>query len=264
MRDISKAKIEGEALFAIKVSAAVVCNFLIAMVAVAQPTSNAGEPTPMTGPAPKPTFESKLPKCQGDNPRGWSGCTGNFRFPNGNFYSGEWRNGNRDGVGILRIVSGGPTQNNNIGTKTPSIYFGQFHNGRLNGHGIWVLDNGVWYEGVFDANIYVRSSTQRPAELISDSEKFKIKCESFGLKYGSGDYAQCMLAQEKMANEAFENSAKREILNREAERRANAESTNSAINAFKAMGEISKPQWLSNPNCPSVLNARPGQYPGCN
>lgn len=191
-------------------------------------------------------------------------CFGSFTFPNGNSYVGEWRNSQRDGVGTLRIVSGGPTSNNNIGTRAPSIYVGEFRDGRLHGHGVWVVDNGDRYEGEFVMNVLVRVNQAETASFGNETEKFKKKCEAYGLKFGTGEFAQCMLTQERMANESMENSANRAIFNREAERRANAESTNSAINAFKAMGEISKPQWLSNPNCPSVLNARPGQNPGCN
>jgi hypothetical protein len=87
-----------------------------------------------------------------------------------------------------------------------------------------------------------------------------------------------MLTQEKMANKNAQKNADREVkkeiqrnhnAQREADRQASIElqkSANepSAIDWFRLANEFAKPpQWIPD-SCPSVLNARPGQYPGCN
>lgn len=129
-------------------------------------------------------------------------CFGAFTFPNGNSYLGEWKSSRRDGFGTLRIVSSGPTNPNNIGSKLPSTYVGEFRSGQLHGHGVWVVDNGERYEGEFSMNTLVRQDGVQTSSFGSDADKARKKCETYGLKFGSGDYAQCMLTQERLVNEA--------------------------------------------------------------
>lgn len=129
-------------------------------------------------------------------------CFGSFTFPNGNAYTGEWKNGRRDGVGTIRIVSRGPTNKNNIGSIAPSTYAGEFLQGQLSGRGVWIVDNGDRYEGEFVQNALISVRQYNITSFGTDSDKKRNKCESYGLNFGTGDFAQCMLLQERQSNEA--------------------------------------------------------------
>jgi hypothetical protein len=102
-----------------------------------------------------PKFRSDLPKCVGNDIRQWSLCQGSFTFPNGNTYTGEWNNGQREGNGEIRIVARGKLTETYIGSDTPAVYTGEFMGGRMNGHGVMVFDNGKTIEGNFRNNILV-------------------------------------------------------------------------------------------------------------
>lgn len=230
--------------------------------AFAQPSSSV-QVVPTTGNPSLPSVESKLGSCQGDNPRNGNMCIGSFTFPNGNSYNGEWRNGQRDGVGRMRIVAKGKSSQGYIGSATPSVYVGEFKGNMLNGHGVWVVDGGDRYEGEFINNILIQVSQNAVNSFGNDSEKFRKKCESYGLQFGSGDFAKCMMQLEQMSAVAAQNEADRSQRDKESRRAAEADASRQSLDAFKAMGEIAKPQWIPN-QCPQMLNARPGQYPGCN
>ena len=229
--------------------------------AIAQPTSTI-HITPTRG-NPPPTFESKLPYCQGNDPRGWNMCVGSFTFPNGNSYIGEWRNGQRDGVGKIRVLAKGQSSVSYIGSAVPSVYTGEFKNNMLNGYGVWIVDGGDRYEGQFVNNILVKVGQEAINEFGNDSVKLRKKCESYGLQFGTADFAKCMMQLEQMGTVAAQNDADRAQRERESQRQADASANQRSIDAFRAMGEIAKPQWIPN-QCPQMLNARPGQYPGCN
>lgn len=92
------------------------------------------------------TTNTAYPACQGQNPRSWDSCVGSYTFPNGNIYYGEWKRGLREGYGSLRVVVIGESDDNSIRFKTPGVYKGQFSNGRLNGFGIILYDNGEQFQ----------------------------------------------------------------------------------------------------------------------
>lgn len=238
----------------------------------AQPTATL-QITPSKG-NPPPTFESKLPYCRGNEPKTWNLCVGTFTFPNGNSYIGEWRNGQRDGVGKIRIVARGKSYEGYIGSEAPSIYTGEFKNNMLNGRGVWIVDGGDRYEGIFSNNILVRVDNEAVNIFGNDSSIFRKKCETYGLQFGTADFANCMIkleqlnaknAQADADRSQRERESQRQAAQRESEsqREAAAAANQRAIDGFRAMGEIAKPQWIQN-QCPQMLNARPGQYPGCN
>lgn len=247
---------------------------------LAQPTSNF-QISPLTGNFPLPAVESKLPSCRGDIILNWDMCVGSFTFPNGNSYSGEWRNGQRNGVGKMRIIAKGKTSDGYIGSAIPSFYFGEFKNNMLNGQGVWIVDGGDRYEGEFVNNILVQASQSSIRNFGNDSEKFRKKCESYGLQFGSSDFAKCMIQLEQITANAAQSEADRlqrdrearmkaaqaeadrSQRDREARMKADAEESRQGLEAFRVMGEIAKPRWIPD-QCPSMLNARPGQYPGCN
>jgi hypothetical protein len=96
---------------------------------------------------------SNLPACVGNNPREWNYCKGTFTYPNGNKYTGEYRNGKREGNGIIDVVAKGDPDNARIASNIHSTYTGQFSNDRINGYGVWAADNGYRYEGFFIDNL---------------------------------------------------------------------------------------------------------------
>ena len=85
-----------------------------------------------------------------------------------------------------------------------------------------------------------------------------------------------MLKQEEMANLNAEKNADRSLkkeMQKSAQVQIQAErdspknvqqisNETKAIDWFKLMNEIAKPQWIPN-QCPELLNAPPGQYSGC-
>jgi hypothetical protein len=97
--------------------------------------------------------QPRLPVCIGDNPHEWNGCRGTYTYPNGNKYTGEYRNGMREGRGVIDVVAKGDPSNTRITSNIHSRYTGQFSNDRINGYGVWVADNGYRYEGYFIDNL---------------------------------------------------------------------------------------------------------------
>ena len=166
-----------------------------------KPTFANGTITPEKNIKEVPTFLSRLPKCQGGDPKVWNACVGGYTFPNKNSYYGEWRNGLRDGVGQLKIIAKGESRSNFIGSDVPAIYVGEFKGSQLNGHGVWIEENGDRYEGEFIDNLLVFEKKDGVTVFGDDSDSFKKKCESYGLKFGTVEFAQCMLKLEQMVNQ---------------------------------------------------------------
>jgi len=101
-----------------------------------------------------PPAISKLPPCVGTDPKGWDNCAGSFRFSNGNFYIGEFKNGQRDGNGVLDIANKGcVTSFNCIGSMVHARYAGTFKDGKIDGYGTWIADDGEKYVGQFRMNL---------------------------------------------------------------------------------------------------------------
>jgi hypothetical protein len=118
----------------------------------------AAQPVPVAPPdvASAPAFaEPGVPNmlCTAPDMRQWDNCVGTFTYPNGNIYRGEFHRGMRDGIGALVIKAQGVSDGNNILSKEPSIYIGQFQGNRLNGHGVWITASGAAYAGTFVNNI---------------------------------------------------------------------------------------------------------------
>ena len=106
------------------------------------------------------TPSTSLSYCRGNDPVVWNNCIGTYTYPNGNKYTGEYRNGQRDGKGTMYIVAKGVSNKDYIGSNVPSTYVGEFRNGRLNGHGVWTTQNGDRFEGTFVDNILVKQDSK--------------------------------------------------------------------------------------------------------
>ena len=206
-----------------------------------------------------PTFVSTLPKCKGVNPVEWDECVGGYVYPNKNAYYGEWRGGERQGVGQLKVMAKGTSDSTHIRATAPAIYVGEFEAGRLKGHGVWIDKTGSRYEGEFSENLLIQENKLGVTVFGDDTDKFKNKCTSYGLKFGTKEFANCMLSQEKMANNNAQLAVTRAA---EKESRERSRETK-AIDWFRLANEFAQPRWIPD-TCPSILNARPGQYPGCN
>lgn len=84
--------------------------------------------------------KSKLPKCEGANPKLWNNCFGKYQNPQGDFYSGEWKNGAMHGNGELI-------------TKDKIRYIGQFKMDTIEGMGSLYDRNGnLYFKGQFIKN----------------------------------------------------------------------------------------------------------------
>lgn len=121
----------------------------------------------------QPTIESEvasqsrsLANCAGNDVASWDGCLGTYTYKNGNTYTGEFRKGKRDGNGKIRIVAKGKSDETGIRSEVPATYEGQFKKDKISGQGVWVLDTGERYEGVFRNNVYVgKPKTEKTPEV---------------------------------------------------------------------------------------------------
>ena len=108
----------------------------------------------------KPTAKRKvqtasvdMQQCSGINPKKWDSCFGTYTYRNGNTYTGEYKNGLRDGKGTIRIVAKGQPNEKTIASNVPSTYTGEFKDDRINGYGTWIFDDGTKIEGKFINNL---------------------------------------------------------------------------------------------------------------
>lgn len=142
---------------------------------------------------------SKLPACTGSNPQNWNNCIGTLTYGNGNIYTGEYRNGVREGVGKIRIVAKGTSNANTIASNIPATYEGEWRGNRINGHGIWTTDDGKKYEGDFVDNILIRQgpkiyNTQSPLPEATTQLKQEVKIEGvIGSTYDKSSGANFVL-----------------------------------------------------------------------
>lgn len=65
---------------------------------------------------------------------------------------GEFHHGQREGFGVIVINASGVSDHDNILSQEPSICAGEFHDGRMNGHGVWFTKSGAGYSGTFIDN----------------------------------------------------------------------------------------------------------------
>lgn len=100
----------------------------------------------------------------------WNECVGTYTYGDGNIYHGEFREGTRDGFGMLEIKFIGQSSYMNVGWDEPAIYVGSFKHGRLNGHGLLIAKSGVAYAGTFKDNIAQSDLTRKecPGEASTD------------------------------------------------------------------------------------------------
>lgn len=232
---------------------------LTANQVTARPASTSGQLTPEKEVKEIPTFVSQLPQCQGYEPQKWDACVGAFVFPNKNSYFGEWRKGERDGVGQLKVMAKGESKYAFIRSDMPAIYVGQFKRGQLNGHGVWIDQNGDRYEGEFKANLLVFERKDGATVFGDDSDKLKKKCESYGLKFGTSEFAQCMVKFEQLANQNQQKQADRE--HQKEVQRISKEST--SIDWFRLASEFAKPPQFMPEPCDGGMLLPPGQRSNC-
>jgi hypothetical protein len=103
-----------------------------------------------------------LPREEGQTPPSqWTDCVGIYTYGDGNVYRGEFRHGNRDGLGVLEIKFIGQSSDTMIGWNEPAIYVGSFKDGRLNGYGLLIAKSGAAYAGTFKDNIAQSDLTQK-------------------------------------------------------------------------------------------------------
>ena len=99
--------------------------------------------------------QSNLPACSGNIPVFWDNCIGTFEAGE-NVYKGEWRNGRKNGYGVLNYFDG-------------SRYIGYFKNDFLNGKGKIIKKNGVVeMEGTWEDGQLIQS--QASSNLIIDEK----------------------------------------------------------------------------------------------
>lgn len=108
-----------------------------------------------------------FPQSQGQMPpTQWNDCVGIYTYQNGNVYSGEYRHGDRDGFGVLKINFIGQCSDNVVGRDEPATYVGGFRDGRLNGYGLLIPKSGTAYAGTFKDNIAQSDLTQKQCPRV--------------------------------------------------------------------------------------------------
>jgi serine/threonine protein kinase len=115
-------------------------------------------------PAPAASEQAQLPKCKEPySATAWTNCIGKATYPNGDFYSGEYKNGKYDGHGKYVYANGdfyegdyknGIIEGQGIYTfANGEKYTGQWRNGKNNGRGTYKQANGGVYIGEFKDNL---------------------------------------------------------------------------------------------------------------
>lgn len=103
--------------------------------------------------------KSNLPSCKGDNPKLWSNCFGKYQNPQGDVYSGEWKNGAMHGNGELL-------------TKDKVRYVGQFKMDTIEGMGSLYDRNGnLYFKGQFIKNKPTKNGTYYKSSGQSQAQK---------------------------------------------------------------------------------------------
>jgi hypothetical protein len=128
------------------------CCSLAAGATVSSPDA-APEPASAGAHIPNMTCKPFSSSLQPHPPSQWNECVGTYTYGDGNIYRGEFRHGDRDGFGVLKIKFRGQSSDTMIGWDEPAIYVGSFRGGRLNGHGLLIAKSGVAYAGTFKNNI---------------------------------------------------------------------------------------------------------------
>lgn len=85
-----------------------------------------------TSQPPSPT--SLLPQCDSGEIK--RNCTGNYQWPDGAEYVGEFRDGKPDGIGTITLPNG-------------NKFNGEYRDGRLNGRGMFTSSDGTTYIGEY-------------------------------------------------------------------------------------------------------------------
>ncbi len=110
------------------------------------------------------TFVDNIPKsdvmqknCSGPASLAWTNCVAMVTYGNGNQYRGEFVQGRREGIGMIRIEATGAADAHDIRTPVPGVYVGEFRGDQLNGHGV-IMMPGSGFFGTFTANLFASAS----------------------------------------------------------------------------------------------------------
>jgi hypothetical protein len=131
--------------------------------AIRQQTVAAAQQPAIASQQPAITASNMARVCRGQDVRYYDNCVGVVVYPNGNIYSGEFRNGKRDGWGMIRILAPGVPSDNYIGSSVASTYVGQFADDRINGVGTWTTDTGNAVVGQYVNNRLVKPLSGGPS-----------------------------------------------------------------------------------------------------
>lgn len=137
---------------------------LCCLLVVRATVSSAGEapgPAGTVNSIPNMACTPSLPRQQERPPRQWNNCVGTYTYQNGNVYSGEFRHGDRHGLGVLEIKFIGQSSATVIGWDEPAIYVGSFRDGFRDGYGLLIAKSGVAYAGSFKDNFAQSELTQK-------------------------------------------------------------------------------------------------------
>jgi len=93
----------------------------------------------------------------------------------------------------------------------------------------------------FSAGFQCRQDAKAQHEREVNQRNYSAQCTGYGFKQGTNEFANCMMQMD--ANKRNQDALAQQQL--------------------RQLAKDLQPQFIQ-PVCPSVLNARPGQYPGCN
>lgn len=97
------------------------------------------------------------------------------KYPNGDYYEGEWKKGTPNGKGKMIYANG-------------DIYVGQWIFGEIEGQGSMTYKNGNYYEGEWKKGEYYGKGLLKSNGVtykgIWNSEYFKGKCETYIISAG--------------------------------------------------------------------------------
>jgi hypothetical protein len=183
--------------------------------------------------------QSSLPLCPPSGPR--HNCQGEYIFPSGNKYRGEWKDGKFDGPGEMNFANGarlighfsdsGRKVDGTLYYSNGAKHVGEFLMGKPHGNGTQhrpdgtVAATGNWKDGVFEGS-FNQSSQAVPPQSTGDSQKWaeaRRMCVNYGFTPNTNPFAECV--QREVHKQAASSSRVAE----EDSRRVACQERNSAI-----------------------------------
>lgn len=133
------------------------------------------------------------------------------KYPNGDYYEGEWKKGQPHGTGKMVYANGDMYEGNwlfgkiegegQMTYKNGRRYIGSWRNGKPNGNGTMTFNNGSLYEGKWtDGEIIEGKCTDKQKNVFEGTFENGFRFKRGRLNFVNGDYNDGEWVNNKFAN----------------------------------------------------------------